>query len=441
MINLKSLLGKLSIFKDNSALLLPIIIGVVGGLIFVPTQLLSGKIRSRMEAESVATGRKIRSESDRAVSRDQWTVEAKQQELFGKDANQVSLLALQTTKRELLSYKIFPEPNDPSALIFKEFGQGYRSGIEEMLNRLNARERPSDAELERGLQQSLSRSHLGTRFSSPAYSPFSSKIGGYGKYTGMFNEAETAIVDEICLQKAASASVYANPTALSGYDYWGEYKYETGRKEAVEDCWYYQLGYWIIEDVLNTVASMNSGSNSVLTSPAKRIMRVGFTTTDRVYRSFRRSTAMWGGTSRTATGDRPSYVVSLQQGLTEPCTGRYCGEEIDVVHFNVVVVVGSKSVLPFMEELCSGKPHKFRGFWGNEPLRTYKHNQITVLESKIKPVDRQDGIHSLYRYGDEPIAELDLICEYIFNMKAYDPIMPQSVKESFKTAGQKTPGR
>ena len=438
MLNFKSLIGKLNVFKDNSALLLPVIIGVVAGLIFIPTKLLSGKLRGQIAEKSISMGTRIRSGSERTVPRGQWKKVAKLHQVYGNDANQVALLSRQTTQRELLSYKIFPEPKDLSALIFKEFGQRFRSGIEERLTRVNARECPTDAELERGLQSSLPRSSSGREpFMRTSTSP--SRTNPYGRLPSMSNNVEATIIDEICRQKAESASVYANPTGLSGYDFWGEYKYDVGRKETIEDCWYHQLAYWVVEDVIDTIGAMNSGSNSVLTSPVKQLLRVGFTGGAGAYKGYGRLSPGAGAAQRTNV-DRPSYVLSIGQGLTEPCTGRHCNDDIDVIHFNVVVVVSAKAVLPFMKELCSGKQHKFKGFSGDEQERPFKHNQITILESKISSIDREDQTHSFYRYGDESVVELDLICEYVFNKKGYDEIKPESVKTALtgqaKTIGQ-----
>jgi len=436
MPDFKSMIGKLNVFKDNSALLLPVIIGVVAGLIFIPTQLLNGKLKGQIAERSISMGTKIRSGSEGAVPREQWKEAAKQLRVYENDANQVALLAKQTAQGELLSYKIFPEPKDLSALIFKEFGQRFRSGIDEMLTRVNARECPTNAEIERGLQNSLPRSSSG-RGPFTGTSTLYSRVSVYGRPSSTSNEVEATIIDEICRQRAESASVYANPAGLSGYEFWGEYKYDVGRKEAVEDCWYYQSAYWVTEDVIDTVGSMNSGSNSVLTSPVKRLLRVGFTASEGTYRDYRRLSPGGGATQRTNV-DRPSYVLSIGQGLTEPCTGRYCNDAVDVIHFNVVVVVGAKAVLPFMKELCSGKQHRFKGFSGDEQERPFKRNQITILESKIRPIDREDQTHSLYRYGDESVVELDLICEYIFNKKGYDEIKPESVKTALKGQTQTT---
>jgi len=160
-------------------------------------------------------------------------------------------------------------------------------------------------------------------------------------------------------------------------------------------------------------------STSVFTSPVKRLLGVSFTTTDSRYSGF--------------IGEKadvlPSYVVSIEDGLTASCTGRLCNDDIDVVHFNINVVVSTKAVLPFMQQLCSAKEHKFSGWNGNAAEQTFRHNQITILESKIRPVDREGKTHSLYRYGEDAVVELDLICEYIFNRNGYNEIKPESVKE------------
>ena len=139
-----------------------------------------------------------------------------------------------------------------------------------------------------------------------------------------------------------------------------------------------------------------------------------------------------GVSKRAAVAVRPSYVLSIEGALTEPHTGRFCSDDIDVVHFNVVVVVSTKAVLPFMQQLCSAKQHKFRGFSGEEQEQVFKHNQITVLESKIRLIDLENTTHNFYRYGEDAVVELDLICEYIFNKNGYDEIKPESVKELLK---------
>jgi hypothetical protein len=239
-------------------------------------------------------------------------------------------------------------------------------------------------------------------------------MGMRSSYRGS-GEVEATITDVLCREKAESASVYANPADLSGYEFWKEYEY-IGMDEAVKDCWYWQLAYWVIEDVVDTIGAMNSGSNSVFTSPVKRLLAVSFIVSDRRLRG------------RGVDDKRPSYVLSSIDGLAEPCTGRFSDIDIDVVHFDVVVVISTKAILSFMQQLCSAKQHEFRGFSGEEQERIFRHNQITILESNIKSIDQEDRTHDLYRYGEDAVVELDLICEYIFNRNGYDEIKPESVK-------------
>jgi hypothetical protein len=404
----KDLIQKLSFLGNYSSLILPIIIVLVAVLLFIPTQLMSSKLKKLIENESISIGKRVRSLSGNTASRNQWEVEQKYQQAYERDANETALLAKQSSQRPLLSYRIFPEPKDTSTLIFKKFGQQCRSGINKLIARANALDCPTNAELQRGLQGSSSpSSRRGLDWSIEM-----------GRSDLRLSEVDATIMDVLCQEKAEHARVYANPADLSGYEFWEEYEY-TGIDTAVEDCWYWQLAYWIIEDIFDTIDALNSGSNTVFTSPVKRLLGVNFTTSDKA-------------TARKITAVRPSYVLSIEDALTEPHTERFCNDDIDVVQFNVIVVVDTKAVLPFMQQLCSAKQHKFRGFSGEEQEQVFKHNQITILESNINSIDRNDTANNLYRYGDDAVVELDLICEYIFNKNGYDEIKPDLVKESLK---------
>jgi hypothetical protein len=385
----KDILQKLSSIKDYSSLVIPAVIVVVAVVIFALTQLMSNSLRKRVEKESVfQRGKKISSLVNNAVPREQWKYEQKYQDAYERDANQIALLVRQATQRELLSYKIFPEPKDPSTLIFVEFGQQFRSGIEQLITSIKGGECPTEAELNKSLPSSSSQWDRRTSRS----------------------EVDATIKEELCQAKAKSISIYCNPTTLPGYEFWQGYKYyDVGKEESVQQCWYWQLGYWIIEDILNTIATINSTSENVLTSPVKRLLSVDFTS------------------GKTAS-DRPHYVFSRKDALTEPYTQRYCND-VDVVHFRFVVLVSVKAVLPFMTELCSVKEHEFKGFSGQGPKQTFQHNQITILESNIQSINREDKEHELYRYGDDAVVELDLICEYLFNKSGYEEINPESFKK------------
>jgi hypothetical protein len=91
-----------------------------------------------------------------------------------------------------------------------------------------------------------------------------------------------------------------------------------------------------------------------------------------------------------------------------------------------------------MQELCRAKTHKFRGWFGDQPEQTYKHNQISILESEIAPVDREDFEHSSFQYGEGEVVSVSLICEYVFLVSAYDKLMPKEVRDDIAGVGQET---
>jgi hypothetical protein len=396
----KDILQKLRFIKDHSSLVVPTVRAVVALAILMLTQLMSNRLRVRVEQESIPQkGKKISSLVNTAVSREQWKREQQYQEAYERDANQITLLAKQTTQRQLLSYKIFPEPKDPSTLIFEEFGQQFRSGIKQLIAGIKAGQCPTEAELSKSLPSSRLQ---------------------WGRKTNQ-GEVDATIKEELCQAKAKSISIYCNPTTLPGYEFWEGYKYyDVGKEESVQQCWYWQLGYWIIEDILKTIATINATSENVLTSPVKRLLSVDFT-------SGKWQSSM-SSEAKAASG-RPHYVLSREDALTEPHTRRYCNDDVDIVHFECGVLVSVKTVLPFMTELCSVKEHEFRGFSGQGPKQTFQHNQITILESNIRSINLNDEAHELYRYGDDAMVELDLTCEYLFKKSGYEEIKPESVKK------------
>jgi len=451
--NIKDVLQKLAVFKNNVSLLVAVILAAVGGLLFVPTYLMSRGLQAQVQQESISSGAKlIEVLTQTVVPEKQYVKAAALKDAHAKDANDVELMARQTTQRELLSYDIFPAP-DPnagfSALIFQLFGQRYRKGIDELITRVNAGDCPTNEEIKRGLDDlsSSPRSRSGYAMMDGYESmPMGGLYGGMTPMGGM----QRVIVDEMCLGRAKSISVYVNSADIAGYEYWGSYTYGVKPEDAVKDCWYHQLGYWVIHDVFDTIEAMNSGHDNVLTAPVKRFMRITFTMGINrpraggggTFTGFSRRRRQTPGQGQTLEADKPAYVLAATDGLTESCTGRLSKPEgdIDVIHFSATFVVSARDVLPFMDKLCSGKEHPFRGYPdGNEPPQTFKHNQISILESKIgSPGLGSDPAHRYYSYGSDNVVELDLICEYVLNRKGYEIIMPELVKTTIAGKDQQT---
>jgi hypothetical protein len=365
---------------------------------------MGNSLKQKAARESVPMGNQVREMFKKLPAAGQAEVEKQYQDAYQRDANLIKSLSVESTQRELLSYDIFPQPKDTSTLLFTRFGAKFRQGVEGLIAKVHGGDCPGAEELASAQQTE----------SSPGFF----RSGGTGSGTS------SRIVEEICHAKAKSVSIYADPGTVSGYDFWKAYQY-SNIDDSVKDCWFWQVGYWIIEDVFSTAGTVNAGSSSVLTAPVKRVERVGFVTPDALLNA--------AGVTGKTSQDKPKYVTKPEEQLTESFTGRVSNENIDVVHFSMVVVLSSKAIIPFMRELCSAKEHEFRGFTGQEPAKVFKHNQITILESRVKPVDLTSSDHQYYRYGSDSVVEVEFVCEYIFNKAGYDAVKPESIKNPAKT--------
>ena len=446
--NFKDILSKLSVFR-NKSLLIPVVIFLIALLLFIPTQLMSSGLKAQVKKDSVTDGfNKVKTLLKSSVSDDELKNKKDQLDARIKDANQIALLAKQTTQRQLLSDNIFDvnDPNSLPGLIFLQFGKEFTGGIDKMITEANAGDCPTQAELNREIDKSgvKSRSLMGvgmdaiyesriTEAPRPGGSMRSPTPGEGFSTTGtrMMSELEMVVVEQICRKRAEGISFYVTPRELGGYTFWQGYDINVQKTQAVEDCWYYQLAYWVIEDIFDTIISMNSGHENVLNAPVKRLENLNFSIKSEY--SFRRR----GSASNTTNenDDRPKYVISSDKEtmLSETCTGRYCDDNIDVIHFNVVCIVNAKDFMPFMKELCSAKEHQYIDESGQ--THTFKHNQITIIESKIYSVDKEDYNNRYYVYGDSGVVELDLICEYIFKKEGFEDFKPESVKTALIEEG------
>jgi hypothetical protein len=427
-LDIKQLVGSmrnvnLTSLRKYSSLYPAIGLLLAAGVIFVLALLMGGSVSKKM-SQSVQAFNEIRSKINQTPSEAE-VVEAEQYyKKYAEDADKVDALALKTSLRELICYNpvIFPEAVDKSTQIYDKFGSQYRAAIEKLVERLRAKDAPSDAEIR-------SRTGGGANVAAGGYYPSMAATTG----------PQNAMVDAFCLQRAEEISVYANPEIFTWYGFWEKYPYKS-KEQALKDCWHSQLAYWIYEDVIRTVEVLNTDSAKVSLSPVKRLLGVRFDGPVQVIPSTMTGGAEYmmgpmggmgpvGMSGQTGQQDIPAYVKGYSVYLPVPWTGRMSNEDIDVVHFAVSVVVGSNSEMAFMKELCSAKPHTYREkFEQNGKEETASHNQITILQFHTEPVVRNDPVHAYYRYGKDAVVRLNLICEYLFNRKAYDIIKPAPIK-------------
>ena len=416
-LNIGDIGKKFGILKDYASLAVPVIIVVIASVFLVISPLLGGKLERKVASESLSKATQIKSLQSDVPPRDQWKIEEIFQKAREQDANEISNLVVETTQRELLSYKIFPEPNDKSTLIFSDFGQRYKKAVEELVEDVNGRDCPSDSEI----QQYLSQDTASGGRSTQGY--FGNGRQNVSRFSSGTKDIDTTIIDAICQQKATQARVYVNQLDIAGYNFWDNFNYE-GWESAITSCWTWQIGNWIIEDVFGTVKKCNENSTNVFDAPVKRIISVGFSAQEQ-----ERLRQTERNDSSGEMEDGPVYVIKDEDGLANALTARKCDDRFDIVHFALSVVLDSKDILRFTEQLCSAKEHKFKGFTGDQPQRIYKHNQITVLDYNIEQIEQNSPEHELYRYGDQPVVKLYLICEYVFVKQGYEQVMPQAVKD------------
>ena len=116
-----------------------------------------------------------------------------------------------------------------------------------------------------------------------------------------------------------------------------------------------------------------------------------------------------------------------------PLTARISNDKFDVVHFRLSVIVRAKDVPNFLQGLCSGKQHKFKGFHNELPQeKSFNHNLITILKTNIDAINLEDKDNRLYRYGPDAAVKVELLCEYVFDKKGYDEVKPASVQKKLE---------
>lgn len=402
----------MNFLRKYSAFLIPLAIVVVAVILFVPTILIGRSVKKDME-ESISSGKQIRSLVRKTPSKDQYKEEQLYQDQHAKEAEEVEKSARYNSRRGLISYDIFPKPRDTSQQIFIEFGRKFREAIDGpggLIKRMNALDAPSEIDIMKETERKGGT--FETRKRSTSRRKKKKDTGG-------------AMRDAICRRRAEEISVYANPKIFKWYDFWEDYEF-IGSETALKECWYTQNSYWVYEDVVETIRMMNANSDCVFTSPVKRLVGISFIgsvpeLSDRI----RPSISMY-------FEDVIGYVLTLEDEPVgvQTWTGRKGNNKIDVIHFYLSVIIDSKTLMPFMRELCSEKEHDYReGYQEDGAVSTYKHNQITILKSRISSVVKTSVAHSNYKYGSDAVIRLDLACEYIFNRGGYDMIKPKPIKE------------
>ncbi len=404
------MIDKIKIFvKKYISLIIPGAILVLAILLLIPTWLIGGSIKEKMQ-KRVRELESINRMVDDIPSQSQYEQEKSYQDKLEQQANAIEQSLIATSQRELISYKVLPEPQDTSTLLFVDFGEEYRRVLGDLVGSIGALDAPTSAEIRNVTSRGADTG--GGR--------------GRGRYSSRRGGQEDPLAKALAQKRANETSVYANPDIFKWYNFWEDYQY-VGPDTALKDVWYSQVAYWIYEDVIKSIGAVNGDSQRVSDSAVKRLIGVSFTETSPDYASTteRRSTS-------STSGDIFEYVKEDDEVSilgVKPWTGRYTNDDLDVIHFSVSVIAGARSIDQFIMELCKGKEHTFRKDYNPDGERvTLEHNQITVLNYKHSAIDQDGPEHDYYVYGDEAVVRLDLVCEYFFYKEGYAAVKPEPIK-------------
>lgn len=487
--------------KKKMFLILCIAVSLLGIGIFVNGMMVSAENQDHL-GTITETIQKVDGFRSQAIPEDEVGQLQAQAEGHQRNMKQVESWMAETTRRAVLFRAVFPQLNHigDNEIRFREFAKRYCTFVESLLDRLGAGTCPSIQEEAQTIKTFLE--HL--------------------QDSDALEIDQEEQVDRICNElyrkRAGECVVYADTGVFCAYGHWkGKPRLAT---PMYQDAWYTQLASWIQEDVVDAIVEINGPSQSVLTSPVKRILEISFSgevpegvptenttvaTTSRSSSSRKDRGQCASRLDENSVNRLPAYITSSEQkssgysmasrtstmsggssyqgGLAAPFTKNACNDLIDVVHFEVGLVIDSTRITDFIRVLESQKQSQVillhngpktkteildlariqtirsalqsssdgmvsvegRQILASEiELKQIRRNQITVLQMDIMPIDLSVEQKSGYYYGSGCFKVLRLTCEYIFFKNGYNDLMPKPVHEVLnpgETAQPTRPGR
>ncbi len=417
---------------------------------------------------------------------------------YQKNLTQMEMWIQETTRRPVLFRAVFPKLTNEldKDSRFEEFAKRYCSFVDSLLRRLRAGTCPSPQEEEQTIARFFEE-HL------------------KGSAAAAVDEAAQMdrIRNELCQKRAQDCVLYADTSDFCAYDHWE--RLPRLATPMYKDAWYTQLAAWIQEDVVEAIVAINGTSESVLTSPVKRLLEITFTgeppegeptldeatvqtrtgygrtSTSSSLRGYRANRSICVSRRDASSVNKlPIYVTQIQQktnrsfgamgggtgrgsvnyqGIaTDPYTGNYSNDIIDVVQFEMGIIIDSTRIKDFIQTLESQKHSKVlrirnapkdkadildltriqeilqakQSSPGSTVLvhglqvntndieeQVITRNQITVLQMDIDPIDLSVEHDGGYYYGSGSFKVLRLTCEYFFFKSGYKDLIPASVEE------------
>lgn len=315
--------------------------------------------------------------------------------LIDEDRKETLNLIKKTTARPLLYPEVFEEDISVADLYvhYGRFAERYCLAVEDLINRLNGGDKLNEAEEEKIRLDYLQKT--GSVISDPSGGVFGTAVG---VEQGRINKT----IEGKRKDRAESIAIYATTNAFCCLSHW-QARPSDERAKMIPEIWYTQIAYWIQEDVVGAIKQINDNSNSVFNSPVKRLLGIAFggqapeSVTTLASASARGAVASSIGTTASEEFQTilPCYVISSSsaaagQGVdptmssTEPAGLGYVESEIgyieseptaitasikieggmtrskpeffsdnlvNVVHFEIIVVIDSSEIHNFINTL------------------------------------------------------------------------------------------
>ena len=377
------------------------------------------------------------------------------------DEQSVAQLAKNTTTRPILYEKVFPAPPGQSSIIYyRDFAGQYCQSIDDLIKIIRGSDRPSKIEEQKVLDDyaegaGQTRDIRQPRRTSPEQGVRPGvgvfEMPGMGEMPGMMpgrhlgitrqSQQEEPLIEELRRKRAQQISIYTSPESFCCYDYWKDHQGAGDAEILLADSWFSQIAYWIQQDVVLSIAQVNDNTVSVLENPLKRLIEISFggakageaiTTTRTRITNYRDDSDVASRRVADSRDQLPEYVIKIKGGDNEEMlpsgliatawTERISSELVDIVHFEIGVIIDTTRIIEFINVLQGTKTDSENGA---------PRNQITVLEIQTEPVEIQLEKAAGFHYGSGSLTVLRLTCEYAFFKSGYEKLKPKPVQQLF----------
>jgi len=213
--------------------------------------------------------------------------------------------------------------------------------------------------------------------------------------------AEQIPAVRLSLRRAHSIYCYADPSVF------GDYPAVTNRqvRPTSEQLWYAQVALWIQQDVVQALAGLNDRTAEMLRSkgaspwvgnlPVKRIVLI--------------DVGCYVPPEGASVPGRQSSGTQADLAFTK----RRSGGTVDVVHFDLDLVVDARMLPAVLDEICKA------GFY----------TPLDVDYEQVPPNRELVG----YIYGSDPTIRTQITFEACFLRSKYEQWMPEAVKSAINT--------